>query len=102
MAIPDRPHVVKARPTHWPPRGPARVLLVLDRMPLVELIKMALNHGVYAVRAATLAADVASVLAEWQPHLALIDMDLEGARIMALLQETPLGGIRLPVIGLTR
>jgi len=102
MAPHDQLHVIKARATHWPPRGPARVLLVLDRPQIVELIKMTLNHGVYAIRAATLAGEVASTLAEWQPHLALLDMDLDGPRILALLQERPVGGIRLPVIGLTR
>jgi DNA-binding response OmpR family regulator len=95
-------HVAKPQATHWPPRGPARVLLVLDRMPLVELIKMTLNHGVYVVRTATGADEVASTLSEWQPHLALIDMDLNGAQIMAQLAAKPVGGMRLPVIGLTR
>jgi len=69
---------------------------------MVELIKMTLNHGVYVTRTATAAADVASNLADWQPHLALLDMDLDGAQIMVLLREKPVGGIRLPVIGLTR
>jgi DNA-binding response OmpR family regulator len=102
MARHDLPHVIKARATHWPPRGPAKVLLVLDRAQIVELIKMTLNHGVYAIRAATLADEVASILTQWQPHLALLDMDLDGPRIMALLQDKPVGGVRLPVIGLTR
>jgi DNA-binding response OmpR family regulator len=102
MATHDLPHVIKAQAAHWPPRGPAKVLLVLDRMPIVELIKMTLNHGVYAIRTATVADGVASILTEWQPHLALLDMDLDGARIIALLQEKPVGGVRLPVIGLTR
>jgi len=95
-------HGPKSQATHWPPRGPARVLLVLDRLPLVELIKMTLNHGVYIVRTATLADEVALTLTGWQPHLALIDMDLDGARIMAQLGAQPVGGMRLPVIGLTR
>jgi DNA-binding response OmpR family regulator len=96
------PHVAKHQATHWPPRGPARVLLVLDRLPLVELIKMTLNHGVYTVRTATLADEVATILTAWQPHLALLDMDLDGAQIMAHLAAKPVGGMRLPVIGLTR
>jgi DNA-binding response OmpR family regulator len=96
------PHVTKARATHWPPRGPARLLVVLDRPVLIELIKMTLNHGVYATRTATTVNEVATVLREWQPHLAILDMDLDGARVMALLGTTPVGGMRLPVIGLTR
>jgi CheY-like chemotaxis protein len=77
--------VAKTTPTHWPPRGSARVLVVLDRPLLVEVIKMTLNHGVYTIRTVTIANEVATALTEWQPHLALLDMDLEGARIMALL-----------------
>jgi DNA-binding response OmpR family regulator len=95
-------HVAKRQATHWPPRGPARVLVLLDRPVLVELIKMTLNHGVYTTRTVMVASDVAAVLGEWQPHLAIIDMDLDGAQIMSLLAAKPVGGMRLPVIGLTR
>jgi DNA-binding response OmpR family regulator len=98
----ELPRVMKARATHWPPRGPARVLVVLDRPVLLELIKMTLNHGVYTIRPATSLAEVATAIREWQPHLAIVDMDLDGAAILVLLQATPVGGVRLPVIGLTR
>ena len=96
------PHAAKPQATHWPPRGPARVLVVLDRPMMIELIKMTLNHGVYTTRTATSATEVAAALTEWQPHLAILDMDLDGMQIMTLLGATPVGGIRLPVIGLTR
>ncbi len=95
-------HTARPQATHWPPRGPARVLLVLDRTPVVELIKMTLNHGVYSVRTATRADEVPAIISDWQPHLALLDMDLDGAQIMQLFGEKPVGGVRLPVIGLTR
>jgi DNA-binding response OmpR family regulator len=61
-----------------------------------------LNHGVYSTRAAMVVNDVATLLIEWQPHLAIIDMDLDSAQLMALLRATPVGGKRLSVIGLTR
>jgi DNA-binding response OmpR family regulator len=96
------PHAAKRQATHWPPRGPARVLVVLDRPMMVELIKMTLNHGVYTTRTATSANAVAAALTEWQPHLAILDMDLDGIQVMKLLGATPVGGMRLPVIGLTR
>ena len=41
--------------------------------------RLTLNHGVYTTRTVTLANEVASSLAEWQPHVAILDMDLEGA-----------------------
>jgi DNA-binding response OmpR family regulator len=69
---------------------------------MIELIKMTLNHGVYTTRTATSATEVADALAEWQPHLAILDMDLDGMQVMKLFGATPVGGIRLPVIGLTR
>ena len=96
------PHPTQARATHWPPRGPARVLLVVDRPMLGELIKMTLNHGVYTTRQVTHPSEIAPALDGWLPHLALVDMDLDGAGVMALLGSTPVGGVRLPVIGLTR
>src|SRR5438046_1387835 len=82
------PRAAKPQATHWPPRGPARVLVVLDRMMMVELIKMTLNHGVYTTRTATSANEVATSLTEWQPHLAILDMDLDGMQIMTLLGGT--------------
>jgi len=69
---------------------------------LVELIKITLNHGVYTTRTAASAREVATALTDWQPHLAILDMDLDGMQIMAQLGATPVGGMRLPVIGLTR
>lgn len=96
------PHTTKSRAAHWPPRGPARVLVVLDRAVLIELIKMTLNHGVYTTRQATTVDEAEITLVEWQPHLAIVDMDLDGTRMMTLLGGTPVGGMRLPVIGLTR
>ena len=32
----------KHQATQWPPRGPARVLLLLDRPTLIELVKLTL------------------------------------------------------------
>ena len=75
---------------------------MLDRPLLVELIKITLNHGVYTTRAAAMRSEVTTALTEWRPHLVLLDMDLDGAQMMALLSATPVGGVRLPVIGLTR
>ena len=95
-------HGARPQAAHWPPRGPARVLVVLDRPVLVELIKITLNHGVFTTRASSTPDEVTTVLTEWRPHLVILDMDLDGARMMALLTATPVGGVRLPVIGLTR
>ena len=66
------------------------------------MIKLTLNHGVYAFRTATGAEAVATALGDQQPHLVILDMDLDGRAIMDHLVAKMTGGMRLPVIGLTR
>jgi DNA-binding response OmpR family regulator len=85
--------------TRWPARGPARVLLVLERPMLAELIKLTLNHGVYTTRTVVTSQQVESELTEWLPHLVVLDMELDGLNIINLLCTS---GGRLPIIGLTR
>ena len=92
----------KDKAHQWPPRGPARVLLVLDRPTLVELVKLTLNHGVYTIRAVASSTDVESSVAGWHPHLLILDMDLDGTQVMARLSAPLPAATRLPVIGLTR
>jgi DNA-binding response OmpR family regulator len=79
-----------------------RVLVVLDRPTLVEMVKLTLNHGVYSTRSVATLAEVGTSLAEWQPHLLILDMDLDGTQIIALVGHTTVVRGRLPVIGLTR
>ena len=86
----------------WPPRGPVRVLAVMDRPTLARLITLTLNHGLYDTRTVATAAEVVAPLATWQPHLLIVDMDVEGAEVRKLVGEKPRGGMRLPVIALTR
>ena len=86
----------------WPPRGPVRVLVVMDRPTLARLITLALNHGVYDTRTVAAAADAVAPLAAWHPHLVVVDMDAGGVDVLALVGERAGGGARLPVIALTR
>jgi CheY-like chemotaxis protein len=54
----------------------ARCALVLHDWPVViDLITLTLNHGVFAVRAASSLAEAEAILAEWGPQLAVVDMD---------------------------
>jgi two-component system KDP operon response regulator KdpE len=84
-------------------KGPIRVLVVEDQRVVTELVKLTLNHGTFVTRDAQDAVAAATVLADWQPHLAVIDMDLGGD---ALLQEIGSVGLqtgsRVPTIALTR
>ena len=52
-----------------------RALVLYDRRAMVDLIELTLNHGLFKVRAAASLADVEALLTDWQPHLALVDME---------------------------
>jgi two-component system alkaline phosphatase synthesis response regulator PhoP len=60
------------------------VLVLLDSPMLVELVSLTLNHGLCTVCTAETAEQVAESLSEWQPHLLLLDMALDG---LAILQQ---------------
>src|SRR6266849_9121478 len=83
------------------PAGPARVLALLDRPVLVALVKLTLSHCSCAIRATATAAESATLLTEWQPHLAILDMDLDGRQAMQEIGVTARRK-RLAIIGLTR
>lgn len=52
-----------------------RALVLHDRPLVVDLIELTLNHGLFMIRAATSLAEADALLADWQPHLVVIDMD---------------------------
>src|SRR2546425_9700097 len=83
-------------------RSPARALLVIDQRVLADVVKLALNHGHYHTRVAQTVAEASTALADWRPHLAVLDMDIAGSEILERLADTPRKGGRLPVIALTR
>ncbi|MDP9251217.1 MAG: response regulator transcription factor [Chloroflexota bacterium] len=70
----------------------------------MDLITMTLNHGLFVVRAAHNLAEAERLLADWHPHLTVIDMDHDDST--ALLQvigaSNNMARSSLPVLGLTR
>jgi DNA-binding response OmpR family regulator len=84
-----------------PQSGAARVLVMVEQPLIVEVIKLTLNHGVYVTREAQNVPEATAVLGDWQPHLAVIDMDIGGE---VLLQQMAGDGgpTRTPVLALTR
>jgi two-component system KDP operon response regulator KdpE len=82
-------------------RSPARALLVIDQPVLAEVVKLALNHGRYNTRVAQTVEGATATLTEWQPHLAVLDMDIAGSAILDQLRPAEPAG-HLPVIALTR
>lgn len=89
--------------SHPQPRpSVARVLVVIEQTPLVEVIKLALRHGPYVTRVARTLAEAARALAEWRPHLAILDMDVVASAVLERLADPVNAGGRLPVVALTR
>jgi DNA-binding response OmpR family regulator len=92
-----------ARESIMPLSGSARVLVMVEQSLIVEVIKLTLNHGVYVTREAYDVAQATAVLGEWQPHLAVIDMDIGGGRLLEQMDGSGAGGgLRTPVLALTR
>jgi DNA-binding response OmpR family regulator len=87
-----------------PPAGARRALVLHDHPWIVDLIALTLNHGLFVLRTASDLATAQSVLAEWRPHLAVVDMDHDDSA--AFLQEVgasnALTRTTTPVLGLTR
>jgi DNA-binding response OmpR family regulator len=83
-------------------RSPARALLVIDQPLLADVVKLALNHGQYSTRVAQTVAEASQALADWRPHLAVLDMDIEGSRILERLADGTRADGPLPVIALTK
>ena len=83
-------------------RGPARALLVIEQHVLADVVKLALNHGHYHTRVALTVDEAAAALADWQPHLVVLDMDSAGSLILERAADATREGGRLPVIALTR
>jgi two-component system KDP operon response regulator KdpE len=84
-------------------QGPIRVLVVEDQPQVVKLVKLTLNHGTFVTQDARDAAAATTLLADWQPHLAVVDMDLGGDQFLRQIGSVSWrSGACLPTIALTR
>jgi two-component system OmpR family response regulator len=81
-----------------------RALVLHDRPLVVDLIELTLNHGVFVVRAAHNLAEADAILHEWQPHLAVVDMDHDDSTALLgrLGVADRLTKRATPALGLTR
>ncbi len=81
-----------------------RALVLHDRALVVDLITLTLNHGVFAVRAARDLAEAETILAEWHPHMAVVDMDHDDSTglLARLGASNTLTRSATPILGLTR
>ncbi len=81
-----------------------RALVFYDRPLVVDLIELTLNHGLFVVRATSDLAEAEAILADWRPHVSVVDMDSEdSAELMRRLgASNTMRQSRTPVLGLTR
>jgi DNA-binding response OmpR family regulator len=82
--------------------GEARVLVLLDEPLISDVVRLTLNHGVFVTQVAHSAPEAMTILAQWQPHVAIIDMELAGSELLQQLGGGHGAGTRIPVVGLTR
>ena len=78
-----------------------RALLVIGDAALAKTVDLTLRHGSYVRRSASTVNEAHAAIEEWRPHLALVDIDLEGGRAMQLIDEVSTRE-RMAVIALTR
>lgn len=96
--------VAEARAAEPTARGSdraVRVLMVIDDNALANTIDLTLRHGRYARRVAATVADGKRTIEDWNPHLLLVDIDLETGRAIQLIDESRAHG-PMGVIALTR
>jgi DNA-binding response OmpR family regulator len=81
-----------------------RALVLHEANLVVDLIELTLNHGLFAVRAARDLAEADEMLADWQPHLSIVDMDHDDSTtfLSRIAATNRLRGSVTPVLGLTR
>jgi DNA-binding response OmpR family regulator len=86
------------------PDSARRAFVLHDRQLVVDLIELTLNHGLFVVRAAHSLPEAEEILLEWQPHMAVIDMDHDdsGGVLKLLGASRTLTRSIVPVLGLTR
>lgn len=89
--------------TESPTHDPVQILLLTSQYLIAEMVKLTLNHGVFAVRQARDFEEAASALLDWRPDLVIADMDGSSDNLIARIQSSPRpAGPRLPIIALTR
>jgi len=89
--------------THAAIDRPARVLVVMDQRLIAETVVLTLNHGAYLAKVTDLPVEAVQLVRDWQPHLAVVDMDLGDGELLRQLGVGRTGReTTIPVIGLTR
>jgi DNA-binding response OmpR family regulator len=80
---------------------PTRALLLSGLSPLADAVTLALDHGDYTIRVAATAEEASAAVAEWNPHLVVLDLDADGNESLRRFAVDRMDA-GLPVIALTR
>src|SRR5262245_14559951 len=84
---------------YWPPRIPARVLVVTDLPDVLKAATHPLTGGPYVAHGASDTAEMLAAIRGWNPHLVIVDMALIQTEMR---EEQYLARLGLPVIAVTR
>jgi two-component system, OmpR family, alkaline phosphatase synthesis response regulator PhoP len=81
-----------------------QALVLHDHQVVIDLVELTLNHGMFVVRGAHDLTEAEAILAEWPPHMAVVDMDHDdsAALLVRLGASNTLRRSEIPVLGLTR
>src|SRR5688572_20498999 len=90
-----------AAPAARDPERAVRVLLVIEDQALANTVDLTLRHGSYVRRSEATVIGARTALADWRPHLLILDIDLESGAGIQLIDEARAGG-PVGVIALTR
>jgi two-component system KDP operon response regulator KdpE len=82
--------------------APHRVLILADQPLVVDLISLTLNHGAFVTRDVSTLDEAREAAADWQPHVAVIDMDLGGPASLRPLHRPSDAAHAVPILALTR
>lgn len=82
--------------------SPGRVLIVMDRPLVAQTVVLTLDHGLFVAQIEVDASEIQSLVANWLPHIAIVDMDLGGPTLLTSIGLRAHGTANVPVIGLTR
>ena len=83
--------------------SPLKVLVLTEQRLIAEMVKLTLDRGMYVTRSVRDAEGAFELLEEWQPQLAIVDMDNGGDQVVRRITNGGhVGGNRIPVLALTR
>jgi DNA-binding response OmpR family regulator len=83
--------------------NPLRVFVLTEQRLIAEMVKLTLNHGVYVTRDAKDFDDAWPIVVQWNPQIAIIDMDADGDRVVRRIGKDATGErSRIPILALTR